>query len=237
MGRSKLDKFADLKTYKNVHQPEHQTILQNNHPLKGKWSSRFFHNNNPVVLELGCGKGEYTVALAREHPENNFIGIDIKGARIWTGATEALEEDLPNAAFLRTRIEFINAIFAEDEIREIWLTFPDPQEKKRRRKKRLTSSHFLNLYRQVLVDKGTIHLKTDNPLLFNYTKDLIHYNKLPLMCYSENIYQAPPNNHLNRYLKDIKTFYEKSFLEEGRTIYYIQFCLPKDQTIEEVPEP
>ena len=161
-----------MKTFDNVFQPSFKQVFQKDFKLKGQWASRYFRNENPIILELGCGKGEYTIGLAERFPDINFIGIDIKGARIWTGAKKAYLEKIPNVAFIRTRIEFINSFFSPAEVDEIWLTFPDPQLKKRRNKKRLTSARFLNLYRGFLKDRGIIQLKTDNPILYEYTLEL-----------------------------------------------------------------
>lgn len=173
MGKDKLRKFAENLTFKCMVQPEFDDIFHKDHPLKGKWHSDFFHNDNPIILELGCGRGEYTVALAERNPDKNYIGIDIKGARMWRGAKTATERGMSNVGFVRTRIEFIRSFFAEGEIAEIWITFPDPQLKSRRAKKRLTSPLFLADYKRMLEDKGVINLKTDSKHLFNYTAAVI----------------------------------------------------------------
>ena len=173
MGKDKLRKFAENLTFKCMVQPEFDDIFHKDHPLKGKWHSDFFHNDNPIILELGCGRGEYTVALAERNPDKNYIGIDIKGARMWRGAKTATERGMSNVGFVRTRIEFIRSFFAEGEIAEIWITFPDPQLKSRRAKKRLTSPLFLADYKRMLEETGVINLKTDSKHLFNYTAAVI----------------------------------------------------------------
>lgn len=183
-----------------------------------------------MILELGCGKGEYTVGLARNYPQKNFMGLDIKGARIWTGARTAQDEGLSNVAFLRTRIDFINSFFARDEIDEIWITFPDPQEKRRRLKKRLPGAHFLNIYRAFLKDEGKVHLKTDNLQLYTDTMELVRFNDLPLEQYSTDVYNESWSNEV----VSIQTYYERSFLAEGTKINYICFRLPAGKEIREI---
>ena len=173
MGKDKLRKFRENLTFDCFIQPEFDEVFRCDHPLKGHWRSDFFHNDNPIVLELGCGKGEYTVALAERNPSRNFIGIDIKGARMWRGAKTATDRKMPNVGFLRTRIEFINGLFAEGEVDEIWITFPDPQLKSRRAKKRLTSPLFLGYYAHILSPGGWINLKTDSKHLFGYTNEVV----------------------------------------------------------------
>ena len=197
--------------------------------MKGKWNSNYFKNGNNITLELGCGKGEYTVGLARRFPDRNFIGIDIKGSRIWKGAKEAIESELSNVAFLRTRIEFINSFFSRNEIEEIWFTFPDPQLKKPL--KRLTSSRFLNRYRQFLMPDGWINLKTDNTLLFEYTKALAEHNGYEIAVASDDIY----GSGLADDVLSIKTFYEKGWLAEGLRSHYIRFRLNIEKNAEEPP--
>ena len=177
MGKGKLEKFAELEAFPNVFQYPYSVIAERPFEMKGRWRIDFFKNENPIVLELGCGKGEYAVALARQCPDVNFIGVDIKGARLWTGASQAIREGLPNVAFLRTNIEFIDHFFSPDEVQEIWLTFSDPQMKNPR--KRLTSTYFLERYRRFLINRGIIHLKTDSNFLFTYTDFLVKENRLP----------------------------------------------------------
>ena len=191
-----------------------------------------FKNQGPLILELGCGKGEYTVGLARLNAEKNYIGLDIKGARIWTGARAAFDEGLENVSFIRTRIDFIESFFAKDEVDELWVTFPDPQEKTRRRKKRLTGANFLNRYRQFLKDGGLVHLKTDNRSLYTDTLALVKYNGLTVERYSEDIYREGWINEI----VSIQTYYEKSFLAEGMPINYLSFRLPKQKEIIEMPD-
>ena len=232
MSKNKLAKFRELADLERVFQPSFEEVFQKDYYLKGKWRSTVFKNDNPLILELGCGKGEYTVGMARQFQAKNFIGVDIKGARIWRGARTANEENLLNAAFLRTRIELINSFFDVDEVSEIWLTFPDPQEKKRRKKKRLSGSLFLNRYRQFLVDDGLIHLKTDNLVLFNYTKNLAEYNNLEIIFSSSDLYSSGYEDDILA----IKTFYEKHFLSQEIPIKYIRFCLPSEKDIIELPD-
>lgn len=232
MGKNKLARFEELAKMERVFQPDFEEIFQKDYFLKGNWSEKVFRNHHPLVLELGCGKGEYTVGMASRFPGRNFLGVDIKGARIWRGAKTANEENIQNAAFLRTRIEFIPSFFSKDEISEIWLTFPDPQEKKRRKKKRLTGSRFLNLYRSFLVDNGIVHLKTDNNILFEYTAELARFNKLEILYETSDLYHSDYDNEI----LDIKTFYEKQFLDQGIRIKYIQFRLPSGRNIIELPD-
>ena len=220
MGKNKLKKFADMETIDFVFQYPFSCLQQEGFPLKGRWRSDFFHNDNPLVLELGCGKGEYTVGLARRFPGKNFIGVDIKGARMWTGASEARTEGLPNVAFVRTSIELIDSFFAPGEVSEIWITFPDPQMKKVR--KRLTSTRFMELYRKVLHDGGTIHLKTDSPFLYRYTKLMTALNSLPVSADTDDLYSSGIAGDI----RDIKTHYERQWLARGLTIKYIRFALP-----------
>ena len=229
MGKGKARKFDEMKTFKNVFQPPIEEIFRKDFKLKNKWAGAYFNNDNPVILELGCGKGEYTVGLAGLFPEKNFIGIDIKGARIWAGARQAHREHIPNVAFVRTRIEFLTSFFGKDEVDEIWLTFPDPQLKKRKNKKRLTGSRFLNLYREFLKNMGLIHLKTDNAVLFNYTMELVKKNELPLVFASEDLYGDKKDDMVF----GIHTFYEKQFIEEGLNIHYLKFKLPGNKVITE----
>ncbi|MBI4645298.1 MAG: tRNA (guanosine(46)-N7)-methyltransferase TrmB [Bacteroidia bacterium] len=221
MGKNKLQRFAEMAAFDNVFQPRFDEIYEKSFRFRGKWNSEYFRKLNPIVLELGCGKGEYTVNLAKRFPEKNYIGVDIKGARIWKGAKYALENKIQNVAFIRTKIEFINSFFANDEISEIWLTFPDPQEKKKRAEKRLTSPRFLNYYRQLLHDNGVIHLKTDNTVLFQYTLALIRENNLEIIAATDNLY----NTGFADNILSIKTFYEEQFLKQGKNIAYICFKL------------
>lgn len=221
MAKNKLAKFADMATYENVFQYSFVALKEEAFPLKGKWQT-YFNNHHPIVLELGCGKGEYTVGLARKYPEKNFIGIDIKGARMWSGATQALEEGLANVAFLRTRIEFIDRFFIEDEISEIWITFPDPQMKKTT--KRLTSTRFMKEYGRLLKNGGIIHLKTDSNFMYGYTKAVIEENRLEIFFDTDDLYHSA----LNEDILEIRTFYEQQWLSRGLQIKYIRFLCPKN---------
>ena len=232
MGKKKLSRFRELANLERVFQPPFEEVFGKDYPLKGLWCREVFGNTLPLVLELGCGKGEYTVGLARNHPDKNFMGLDIKGARIWTGAKAAQKEGLENVAFLRTRIDFINSFFAPSEVHEIWITFPDPQEKQRRQKKRLTGAGFLNRYRAFLADDGLIHLKTDNQALFRDTLDLLHYNGLAVVDQTCDLYGEGWNDERT----SIQTFYEKRFLEEGIKINYLCFRLPAGVEIRELPD-
>ena len=220
MGKNKLAKFEEMKGFDNVYQADYNKVLNKDFYLKGKWHQEVFNNNNPIVLELGCGKGEYTVGLAERYPDKNFIGVDIKGARIYKGAKAALEKGLQNVRFIRTRIDFILSFFASDEVSEIWLTFPDPQPKKY--KKRLSSSMFLNRYAQFLKSNAQIHLKTDNRLLYEYTKALAEVNKFEIIYACADVYA---NNKLPEEVLSIQTFYEKQFLAENKNIHYLNFIL------------
>lgn len=212
-----------MKNMSHVLEPDMKEIFNVDYRLKGKWGSEFFKNNAPIVLELGCGKGEYTNELARMYPEKNFIGIDIKGARMWRGAKTALEENIRNNAFLRTRIEWISSFFDKDEISEIWITFPDPQLKERRAKKRLTGTFFLNMYKNMLQPGGRVHLKTDSWELYDYTRQVLDYNSSETILNYDDIYSL---ENIDPILT-VKTHYEKLFLKEGKKITYLQFTLDK----------
>lgn len=227
MGKNKLARWTEFGSYDNVIQPQIGDIAGKDHPIKGRWNSELFKNTNPIILELGCGKGEYTVGLAEKFPDTNFIGIDIKGARMWRGAKTANEQNLPNVAFLRTRIEFINSFFSCDEIDEIWITFPDPYPGGRNANKRLTSPWFLNLYRLFLKNKGIIHLKTDNKELYEFTMKTLAFNNLETIFSTNDLYSEPDNNILS-----IRTHYERIFLAAGMKINYVSFRLEKDKNIE-----
>ncbi|MCR5642037.1 MAG: tRNA (guanosine(46)-N7)-methyltransferase TrmB [Prevotella sp.] len=231
MGKGKLAKFADMEKYENVFQYPFSTYEEHPFTMQGRWCEDFFHNNNPIVLELGCGKGEYTVELARLYPDMNFIGVDIKGARMWTGATQALNERLTNVAFLRTNIEIIDRFFSKDEVQEIWLTFSDPQMKNPR--KRLTSTFFMNRYRRFLVDNGIIHLKTDSNFLFTYTSLMVERNALPTVFRTEDLYHDERMDEQTRKILSIQTYYESMWIARGLNIKYMKWHLPQQGTLEE----
>ncbi len=231
MGKGKLAKFADMERYENVFQYPYSVVDNVPFEMKGCWRQQYFHNSNPIVLELGCGKGEYTVELAKLFPDMNFIGVDIKGARMWTGATQALEQGLKNVAFLRTNIEVIDRFFSDGEVQEIWLTFSDPQMKNPR--KRLTSTYFLERYRRFLVDGGIIHLKTDSNFLFTYTSYVVDENKLPLLFRTTDLYHDERIDDDTRQILSIQTYYESMWIERGLNIKYQKFRLPRAQALHE----
>ena len=231
MGKGKLAKFADMASYENVFQYPYSVVEHVPFEMQGKWHEQYFKNSNPIVLELGCGKGEYTVELAKLYPDMNFIGVDIKGARMWTGATQALKEGLKNVAFLRTNIEIIERFFAPDEVKEIWLTFSDPQMKNPR--KRLTSTYFMERYRKFLLDGGTIHLKTDSNFLFTYTKYMVEKNSLPVQEMTEDLYHTSNLSPLTSHLLKIQTYYESMWIARGLNIKYMKFNLPRNGQLEE----
>jgi len=230
MSKKKLQRFEEMKTFSNVLQPDFGEIFRKDHVLKGKWKSNFFRNDNPLILELGCGKGEYTTGLAKRYPSRNFIGIDIKGARIWKGAGKALSEGLFNAAFIRAHIEHINSFFSGSEVDEIWITFPDPQPNKAR--KRLTSPGFLSYYQKFLKDNGRVHLKTDNDGLFRYTGEIARVNNFNIMHETDDLHQSG----ILKDIPDIRTFYEQQFIEKGFTIKYLCFELPCEKIIRKPEE-
>ncbi len=215
-----------METFGHVVQAPYNKIEQTDFHLKGNWAKDFFGNSNPVILELGCGKGEYTVALAGQNPNINYIGIDIKGARLYNGAKESLEKGLSNVGFLRTNIEIVGQFFGPGEIAEIWLTFPDPQMKKTR--KRLTSTTFLNRYKTFLKKEGIIHLKTDSNFQYLYTRALVHLNKFEIIAETDNLYKSGILSEILR----VKTFYEKQWLARGITIKYLAFKLSDDDYLE-----
>ncbi len=226
MGKNKLKKFAEMESFDNVYQcsaneleeKDYRKLAGRRHPLAGHWHE-VFGNHNPIVLELGCGHGEYTVGLAERYPDKNFLGIDIKGARMWAGAKQAKALGLSNAAFLRTNIEILPYFFSTDEIGEIWVTFPDPQMKKAT--KRLTSTFFLERYRLVLCDGGLIHLKTDSPFLYTYTREMLRASHIVPNIDTPDLYATEAPIDL-----DIRTHYEQQWLERGLTIKYLQWALP-----------
>jgi tRNA (guanine-N7-)-methyltransferase len=230
MTKKKLQRFAEMETFPNVIQPDFNDVFRKDFELKGCWNSLQFLNDKPIVLELGCGKGEYTIELARCYPDKNFIGVDIKGSRIWRGAKTAVDENLRNAKFLRTHIEIINSFFDKNEVDEIWITFPDPQLKKKR--KRLTSPGFLLKYSQFLRRNGIVHLKTDNGLLFRYTLELAKLNGFNILRQTDELYQSGIQDNI----LEIKTYYERQFLDQGMKIKYLSFELPEITEIQEPDE-
>ena len=220
MSKNKLLKFSELNCMSNTIQPKDKELLNGNFRLKGKWNEEF-QNHNPIILELGCGKGEYTIELARNNPTQNYIGIDIKGARIWKGAKISQEENLKNVRFLRTQIEFLETCFSNEEIAEIWITFPDPHIKFRRRKKRLVSPRMLKSYRNILNRAGLVHLKTDSKFLHGYTLGVLENINAKVIKSSHDLYKSKIENKV----LNIKTFYESMFLKKNKPITYICFKL------------
>lgn len=216
-----------MREYPHVFEYPYSVVDNVPFPMKGHWGETFFKNDRPIVLELGCGRGEYTVGLGRLFPEKNFIGVDIKGARMWTGATESLQAGMTNVAFLRTQIEIIDRFFAEGEISEIWLTFSDPQMKKAT--KRLTSTYFMERYRRFLTDRGLVHLKTDSNFMFTYTKYMTEHNHLPVEVMTEDLYHSGMADEI----LSIRTYYEQQWLDRGLNIKYIRFRLPHEGMLAE----
>ena len=218
--KNKLKRFKENETFENVFQPTREEVVSNSFPLKGKWNKDFFKNEKPLVLELGCGKGEYSVGLAEKFPNKNFIGIDIKGARFWRGAKTAVESGMNNVAFIRTQIELINHIFDANEVDEIWITFPDPQIKYKRTKHRMTNSEFLKLYKTILKPDGIVNLKTDSEFMHGYTLGLLHGEGHEVLYANHNVYvnEGSPDE-----VTAIQTFYEKQYLEINKAITYIRF--------------
>ena len=226
MGKNKLKKFAEMETFHNVFQPPYE-------PMAGHWRDRYFQNDHPIVLELGCGRGEYTVGMAERYPEKNFIGVDIKGARMWAGAKEAEQKELKNVAFMRTNIEFITEFFAADEVDEIWITFCDPQMKKAT--KRLTSTYFMQRYQRIVKPNGLIHLKTDSPFLYTYTTEMLRLNPYPVLCTTDDLYGEKSDEAtvpvqgkeiaLYADARALQTHYEKQWLDRGMSIKYIEWQL------------
>jgi len=236
VAKNKLSKFADLNTYEHVVQISYKKLQAEEFKYKGKWSKAFFGNNKPVILELGCGKGEYTVKLAKHFPEFNFIGIDIKGSRMWQGATQAKEMGLNNAGFLRTNIENIKLFFGDGEISEIWLTFPDPQMKKTR--KRLTAVNFIEKYRQLMILNGIVHLKSDSNFMYKYTEAMVAENRLEVIRQTDDLYHSDLLDHI----LSIQTYYERQWLDRGLSIKYLSFRLNhrdplREPAIEIEPDP
>jgi tRNA (guanine-N7-)-methyltransferase len=236
MAKNKLEKFDDMDSYDHVFQYSFEQLQQGGFPLQGRWGAEFFHNDHPIVIELGCGRGEYTVGLAERYPEKNFIGVDIKGARMWTGATTALQQGMKNVAFLRTKIELLPYFFAAGEVSEIWITFPDPQMRKVN--KRLTSTRFMQHYAKVLRPEGLIHLKCDSPFLFTYTDAMIAVNHLPVIWKSTDLYNTqetvPEGAPVDlEALRSIRTYYESQWLARGISIKYLGWRLTPPEAWQE----
>ena len=225
MSKGKLAKFADMASYPHVFEYPYSVVEDVPFEMRGHWRKQFFKNDNPIVLELGCGRGEYAVGLARRYPDRNFIGVDIKGSRMWSGATESLREGLKNVAFLRTNIEIIDRFFGPDEVSEIWLTFSDPQMKNPR--KRLTSTYFLERYRRFLKDGGIVHVKTDSNFLFTYTDYMVKENQLPLLFATIDLYHDESIDDETRRILSIQTYYEQMWIDRGLNIKYMKFRLPQ----------
>lgn len=222
---TKLEKFRQFKTFSNCFTYLFDEYILENQTMElyGKWQAEFFKNTNPIVIEIGCGRGEYTIGLAEKYPQKNFIGIDFKSNRMWAGAKQALEKKLENVAFVRTKVEFLDKVFAASEVNEIWITFPDPNEQKSREKKRLTHPRFLEHYRKFLVPNGLIHLKTDNDKFFQYTLEVLNNKNIQPEMISMDLYKENSGNFDE--VKKIKTYYEQLFFEKGHSIKYCQFKL------------
>ena len=218
--KNKLKRFNENNTFHNVFQPKREELVDAVYPLKGQWNKQFFKNNNPLVLELGCGKGEYTVGLAERYPNKNFIGVDIKGARFWRGAKTAIENKMPNVAFIRAQIELIEELFASNEVDEIWITFPDPQIKYKRTKHRMTNATFLKRYKNILNDAGIVHLKTDSEFMHGYTLGLLHGQGHEVQYANHDVYRQEGSPEE---VTAIQTFYENQYLEKQKAITYIRF--------------
>lgn len=227
MAKKKLQQFAEMKTFNCVFEPDNEVMIGGDYHMKGNWHRNYFKNDNPITLELGCGKGEYTIAMAGMFPHRNFIGIDIKGARMWRGAKTVEQSQMKNVAFLRMKIEFISHFFAAGEVAEIWLTFSDPQPRDRKGSKRLTAQRFLEKYADVLTPGGSVHVKTDSDLLYRETMKTISEQNHTPMIHAEDIYGKDHNRFSlqQREILSIKTFYENKFLAEKEKIKYIHFQL------------
>ena len=218
--KNKLKRFNENDSFRNVFQPKREELVDHEYPLKGQWNKNFFKNNNPLVLELGCGKGEYTVGLAERFPKKNFIGVDIKGARFWRGAKTAIENQLPNVAFIRAQIELVESLFASNEIDEIWITFPDPQIKYKRTKHRMTNDDFLKRYKNILNENGLVHLKTDSEFMHGYTLGLLHGQGHEVQYSNHDVYRQEGSPEE---VTAIQTFYENQYLDLKKPITYIRF--------------
>ena len=233
MGKNKLKKFAELETFHNVFQCGAREMVEGSPvvAMRGKWHEEYFHNDNPIVLELGCGRGEYTVGLAARYPDKNYIGIDIKGARMWAGAKQAELAGMKNVAFLRTNIEMLAHFFAPNEVAEIWITFPDPQMKKAT--KRMTSTYFMQRYAQLLHPNGLIHLKTDSPFLYTYTQAMVKENKYPLLVDTDDLYSDKTKGDEVSEARALQTHYEHQWLDRGLTIKYLRWELSHAENLVE----
>lgn len=218
--KNKLKRFKENETFENVIQPKREELVGGTFNLKGLWNKNIFKNDHPIVLELGCGKGEYSIGLATKYPNKNFIGIDIKGARFWRGAKTAVEEGISNVAFLRTQIELIEYAFAKNEVDEIWITFPDPQIKYKRTKHRMTNSEFLERYKKILKPEGIVNLKTDSEFMHGYTLGLLHGAGHEVLYANHNVYKQEGSPEE---VTAIQTFYESQYLEQNKPITYIRF--------------
>jgi tRNA (guanine-N7-)-methyltransferase len=221
MAKNKLKKFSEISSFGNCFFLSFEQAREKGLPLKGNWHKDYFKNDNPIVLELGCGKGEYTVGLAKRFPEKNFVGVDIKGNRIWTGARTAIDNKMDNVAFIRTRVDFIEACFAEQEVDEIWITFPDPQPQKTRTRNRLTNMMFIGRYRMILKKDGIVNLKTDNEPFYDYTREVAEENNLAVLDATNDLYADTAQR--DEVLTNIKTHYEKLFSGKGFKICYLKF--------------
>ena len=218
--KNKLKRFKENETFENVLQPTREEVVSGEFQYKGNWNSDFFKNNNPIIVELGCGKGEYTIGLAERNPNINYIGIDVKGARFWRGAKTAIETGMNNVGFVRTQIELIENIFSSHEISEIWITFPDPQIKYKRTKHRMTNSEFLKMYKRILKPEGVVNLKTDSEFMHGYTLGLLHGEGHEVLYSNHNVYK---NEGSPSEVTEIQTFYENQYLEINKAITYIRF--------------
>ncbi|MCF8234215.1 MAG: tRNA (guanosine(46)-N7)-methyltransferase TrmB [Bacteroidales bacterium] len=219
--KKKLIRFQENETFHNLFQLSYHELIHEGFFLKGKWHQEYFHNENPIILELGCGKGEYTTGLALQNPDKNYIGMDIKGARLWRGCKTAIEKQLDNVAFIRSKVNFIEHFFEENETDEIWIPFPDPQPQKSRVRKRLTHPDFLERYRRIVKTGGIVHLKTDDHDLYRYTREIVEEQKLEVICSSKDVYI----DRCDREVISIRTFYEEKFLENGKKINYLKYRL------------
>ena len=220
--KNKLKRFKENETFANVFQPTREEVTSGEFKLKGKWNSDFFKNDKPIIVELGCGKGEYTIGLAEQNQNANYVGIDVKGARFWRGAKTAIEENLNNVAFVRTQIELVDFIFAQNEVSEIWITFPDPQIKYQRTKHRMTNATFLKKYHTILNENGIMNLKTDSEFMHGYTLGLLHGQGHEILYANHTVYK---NDGAPKEVTETQTFYENQYLEVGKPITYIKFRL------------